>query len=75
MKSYQALLAKNELPKSERDLFVVKLERATKQHAAWDERRQALVEMVASIEARVKDVCASMDIIRTRPNRHCANLQ
>jgi hypothetical protein len=75
MKGYQALLANMKTGDSERDRFTVKLERATKQHAAWDERYQVLVEMVASIEAGIKDVCAGKDRISISPSRYGTNSQ
>jgi hypothetical protein len=75
MKGYQSLLAKSDLDKTELDRFAVKLERATNQRAAWDERCQVLVEMVASIEEGVIDVCGSKDRISTSLGRHSTNRQ
>ncbi|KAL6706508.1 hypothetical protein ACN47E_005447 [Coniothyrium glycines] len=63
MRAYQALLADPAVDGSEREGFTAKLEKVTKQCAAWDERCQVLKKMVASVEAQVKDVCD-----RTDPN-------
>ncbi|KAF1840870.1 uncharacterized protein K460DRAFT_359420 [Cucurbitaria berberidis CBS 394.84] len=63
MRAYQALLVDTAVRGSDRECFIAKLERVTKQCAAWDERCQVLKEMVASVEAQVKDVCN-----RTDPN-------
>ena len=57
MRAYQALLADTAVRGSDRERFIAKLERVTKQCAAWDERCQVLEKMVASVEAQVKDVC------------------
>jgi hypothetical protein len=57
MRAYQALLADTAVRGSDRESFIAKLERTTKQCTAWDERCQVLKEMVASMEAQVKDVC------------------
>jgi hypothetical protein len=57
MRDYQVLLADTAVHGSDRECFAAKLERTTKQCAAWDERCQVLKEMVASVEAQVKDVC------------------
>lgn len=57
MRAYQALVADTAVHDSDRERLIAKLERVTEQCAAWDERCQVLKQMVASVEAQVKDVC------------------
>jgi hypothetical protein len=57
MRAYQALLEDTAVRGSDRECFIAKLARITKQCTAWDERCEVLKKMVASVEAQVKDVC------------------
>jgi hypothetical protein len=57
MRAYQARLADTAVRGSDRECLTAKLERITKQCAAWDERCQVLENVVTSVEAQVKDVC------------------
>jgi hypothetical protein len=57
MRAYHTRLVDTAIRGSERESLVAKLERVTKQCAAWDERCQVLEKLVASVEAQVKDVC------------------
>jgi hypothetical protein len=59
IKGYETVVTKKDMPRDEYQRFEAKKKRVSEQHAAWAERSHVLQEMVDSMEAEVKHMCAS----------------
>ena len=70
VKSYQALLEQGSVSGAEQKRFEERIERLEAQREAWDQRSKAIEQMVASVEAKVRDVCARKHKTNTPSSRH-----
>ena len=75
VKDYRAFLKQSFIRVAKRERFLRKLKRVKAQRATWDQRCQVLKEIITSVEAKVKDVCARKNRTSTTSSRLNTNSQ